>query len=827
MSARYGQKVLPSANKKAYTGTAAKFRPAPTPYERRSDYLTMPTIANTEQKVALLVFISNDNSNFLSLIVAGNYTVDWGDGVVENINTGVQANHIYDFATYDPTNSTLTTDGFKQAIVIITPQAGSNLTGLNLVVRHPSTTGFNAYAQPIIEAYVSCPNATSLAFSFSATSVFCRKTSYINLINTGSITLFSNLFNLMSGLQKVDIGKTAAITNTQAMFQYCYSLKEITVSNDTNFSSITNTSSMFSTCYSLINVPLFNTRSVGSMNFMFQDCRSLISVPLFDTRSATTMTNMFRDCRSLISVPLFNTVNVLTISDMFVNCYGLTAVPLFDTRSVTTMANMFSSCISLSSVPLLNTINVTTMNGMFYECRSLTTVPLFDTTKVTIMSNMFISCSALRTVPLFNTANVTAMDSMFNGCISLTTVPLFNTIKVTTMASMFLSCVSLVNVPLFNTPALTNISGIFANCAMLKTIPLLNTENVTNTSSMVNGCVSLTSIPLFNTTKVTNMNSMFQNCYSLKSVPLFDTANVLSMRNMFTFCYSLMSVPLFNTVKVTDMYQMFASCVSLTFLPSLNTSLVTLMEGMVNNCPSLTAIPSFNVTNVSIFNAFTGNACYSVASLLMTNVKYTLDINNCKLSKQALETFFTNLGTATAGATRTLTLTNNWGAPTPVSLNGTTTEGSVTIAMASTTGLSTGMQVTGTNTPLTTGETVTFTDAGDLVSTVVAHGLSDGDEVSFSAITTTTGIVINTIYFVVNATTNTFQVAASVGGAALPLTNNGSGTVKYNSTIVSINPNVSVTMSRPMVGNSGTLISLSFRLLQTYKAVLKGFAITG
>ena len=836
MSARYGQKVGPFSTKKVsssfvsnnrndlpYTGTAAPFRLNPDPYVRRADYLTMPTIANTEQKVALLVFVSNDDSNFLSLICSGNYTVDWGDGVVENINSTVQANHIYNFSTYDPTNSTLTTDGFKQAIVIITPQAGQNLTSLNLVVRHPSALGVNAYSQPIIEAYVSCPNATSLSFTFSAASVFCRKTSYINLINTGSLTGFNNLFNLMLGLQKVDIGKTAAVISTQAMFQYCYALKEITVSSDTNFSSNSNASAMFSTCYSLTDVPLFDTRSVSRTDSMFQDCRALTTVPLFDTRSVNRTDNMFLNCRSLITVPLFNTVSLGNMAAMFTNCLNLVTVPLFNTRGVTTMANMFNGCYCLSSVPLFDTGNVTGMNGMFYDCRSLTTVPLFNTANVTTMSTMFQNCYSLETVPLFNTANVTAMDGMFINCWNIETVPLFNTIKVANMSLMFQSCQSLVNIPLFNTPALINASGIFNGCSTLKTVPLLNTENATTMSSMFNSCFALTSIPLFNTSKVTNMNSMFQNCYALMSVPLLNTANVISMRNIFTSCVSLVTVPLFNTVKVTDMYQIFSSCASLTSIPSLNTAIVTNMEGGVNNCPSLTAIPSFNVINLSVFiSTFIG--CNSLASVLMTNARYSVDFTNCKLSKQALETFFTNLGTAFAGATRTLTITNNWGAPTPVSLTGTPADGSVTITMASTTGLSTGMQVTGTNTSLTTGRPVTFTDVGDLV-TLNNHGLSDGDEVSFSVITTTTGIVINTIYFVVGSTTNTFQLASSVGGAALPLTTNGSGTVKYNSTIVSIVPNTSVTMSRPMAG--GGAQTLSFRLLGTYKAILKGFAISG
>lgn len=70
---------------------------------------------------------------------------------------------------------------------------------------------------------------------------------------------------------------------------------------------------------------------------------------------------------------------------------------------------------------------------------------------------------------------------------------------------------------------------------------------------------------------------------------------------------------------------------------------------------------------------------------------------------------------------------------------------------------------------------VTFTDAGDLVG-ATAHGLINGDTVSFSVITDTTGIVIDTVYYVVSATADTFQVALTAGGSAIVLTTNGTGT---------------------------------------------------
>lgn len=64
--------------------------------------------------------------------------------------------------------------------------------------------------------------------------------------------------------------------------------------------------------------------------------------------------------------------------------------------------------------------------------------------------------------------------------------------------------------------------------------------------------------------------------------------------------------------------------------------------------------------------------------------------------------------------------------------------------------------------------TFTVTLASPGVFTLNAHGLGDGDGIWF---TTTgalpTGIVANTRYFVVNSTTNTFQVSATYGGAAI------------------------------------------------------------
>lgn len=71
----------------------------------------------------------------------------------------------------------------------------------------------------------------------------------------------------------------------------------------------------------------------------------------------------------------------------------------------------------------------------------------------------------------------------------------------------------------------------------------------------------------------------------------------------------------------------------------------------------------------------------------------------------------------------------------------------------------------------------TFTDSGDLV-TANAHGLSNGYVVVLQTIVTTTGASVNVRYYVISATTNTFQIAATYGGSAVVLTSDGTGTFK-------------------------------------------------
>ena len=388
-------------------------------WTRPAEWLPLSTLAPNDEKIEILTFVTDTDANFVAFVCAGDYTVDWGDGVTENVASGVKAEHTYTYSDTDLNSDTVAKYGYKQCIITITPN-GWNLTSANFNQYHSSigswvTNAANGFLDMII------------AGQNIATLVIWGTTRYV-----------TNSF-----LEQCIIVSMGVVTNLSYMFYDCRSLQSVSISGT---SSVTDTSYMFYNCYDLVTIPIFDTSSVLSMNNMFYNCRSLQTVPLFDTSSVTTMVEMFRSCYDLVTIPLFITSSVTTMVNMFSYCHSLQTVPLFDTGIVTDMNNMFYSCSKIQSIPLFNTSLVTNMSYMCSACFLLKTVPLFDTSKVTNMSYMFQSSYNLQTVPLFDTSKVTTMLWMFSGCNSLMIVPAFNTSLVTTMTNIFASCSSLTKI---------------------------------------------------------------------------------------------------------------------------------------------------------------------------------------------------------------------------------------------------------------------------------------------------------------------------------------------------------------------------------------------
>jgi hypothetical protein len=122
----------------------------------------------------------------------------------------------------------------------------------------------------------------------------------------------------------------------------------------------------------------------------------------------------------------------------------------------------------------------------------------------------------------------------------------------------------------------------------------------------------------------------------------------------------------------------------------------------------------------------------------------------------------------------------------------TVTSASATVTMTDTSGISVGDLVMGAG--VSAGQAATTQDTGDTF-TITAHGAPNGTPFYLTALATTTGVAINTLYYVVGTAANTFQAALTPGGSAVALTTNGTATVVFRRFVSAVTTDTSVTLN--------------------------------
>src|SRR5574343_412649 len=470
----------------------------------------------------------------------------------------------------------------------------------------------------------------------------------------------------------------------------------------------------------------------------------------------------------------------------------------------------------------------------------------FGTAYITSYANAFfitsvVNCPNLQAVKIISLQNCTSTAYMFNNCYALQSITLPTSWgSVTNTSAMFYNCGLLQSITLPTSwGSITSTSQMFYNCYSLQsiTLPSISWENVTNTSSMFNNCYSLQSITLPTSWgNITSTYQMFYNCYSLVYVsPTTSWGSVNNTSYMFYNCYSLGSITLPTSYSASTIinasnmfyYTSLRKITNIEYLGSTAndcnfTDLIYGLESLKQNITMNTRLSSLGIyggnttTRVPITGLRLPNqgSTFSGASPQIT-VSYT------NLNKNALELLFDDLPPFTTA--KGINITGVSGVDTAISKTSCgTTNGSTTVTISNTSSLSAGMEITGTG--ISSAVAVTLTDCGDLV-TRTAHGLSNGYLVSCATMTSTTGIAIDKPYYVINITPDTFQLSLTNGGAVIPLTTNGSGTILYQTKIVSINNNVSIIINKPASATGS--VTLAFTLLQRSKATMKNWTITG
>lgn len=792
-----------------------------TPYVRPADWLTMPTVLSTDQKIVLLVGVDNVSTNFFAVTCttsSGTYTINWGDGTSDDV-TASNVTTYHNFNWNNVSSGTLTTKGYRQVIVTITPTSGNLLTCLftpTFVGTIGSVTaGWN---NKILESIVAGSNITQVQFSGAGQqAMWMEQTTVLSLASNASLS---------------------------GMYSNCKSLQSVVSFPNGNY---TNLSSMFVSCTSLQVAPLFTFATSGvNMGSMFANCNNLLSVPEYNTVGVTTMAGMFSGCTKINNIPFFNTTNVTSMATMFNNCLSLTSVPPFDTRLVTSMSQMFANCFSLKTCPTFNTILVTAMDSMFAGCESLIGAPPFNTVAVTNASSMFSTCYSLTTAPSYNLPVCTTTALMFSNCFnlvsignlttsgalvsmlqtflqcrSLITAPnISNTTNVTNTAELFYGCSSITTIPNYNTANVTVLNGMFGFTHSLRTPPNIDTSKSTNWTALFRSS-GITTAPAYNSSNVTNMTTTFFQCNNLQTMHTYDTANVTIMNATFQATPSLIEIPLMNTSRVTNFLN-FATQSAVKRVANLNTSNANNISGMFSSCVNLTTLPTFECANVtSAATAFSTSA--PLNKVIASNLRVSTSVASDNIGRVELEELMINLGSNVSG--QTLTVGPNPGADTPVARTGIVfNSGSNVVPMANTVGLSVGMIMS----PIANVTTVATTLTGANSAISLPMQLPDNTMVSLANVATS-NLPVNTIFYTtyVNGSPPTVghRLSLTPGGANVTFTS-GIGNVRLAANITQINTNSNVILNY-IISGSATNQSPSFRILNTNMATFKGWTVTG
>jgi hypothetical protein len=322
----------------------------------------------------------------------GSVTVDWGDGTVQTLTTGV----------YTFTNGGGYHDiGFRlNSGTFFKPNINANGTYAPRVIAVGP-----APASMKVDGYQN----------FQGCSALRSMDGYADYSAT------TNLFygwRDCSSLTNFPLINTTGVTQGYQAWLGCSSLTSFPLINTSSWGDMR---SLWTNCSSLTSFPLLNTSAAYTLDSAWANCSSLTSFPLINTASVTSMGGTWSGCSALASFPLINTSACTFLGTAWQNCSSLTSFPAINTSSCANFANTWWGCQSLSSFPSINTAAGTTFNGAWYNCDGLTSFPALNFSSATTFNLCWYDCNNLSSFPanVFNTTGTLvggAFQNAFGNC---------------------------------------------------------------------------------------------------------------------------------------------------------------------------------------------------------------------------------------------------------------------------------------------------------------------------------------------------------------------------------------------------------------------------
>ncbi|WP_170827426.1 BspA family leucine-rich repeat surface protein [Roseivirga sp. 4D4] len=467
----------------------------------------------------------------LTLPLAGtNFSIDWGDGVVDTGLTTGDISHTYaSAATYtvsigaDITSISMSTSDDGPDLLTIDQWGDVSWNSMNgafagtanmtIVATDIPDLSAVSDATSMFEGAISMnqsisnwdvSNITSMRSMFEGASSFNQD---ISLWNVAAVTTMREMFrNAIAYNQPLDTWNVGSVTDMSMMFRgavlFNQDLNSWNVSqvNDMsamfsaasvfdgeignwNVSNVTNMSSMFLFA-TMFNQPIGNWQldNLTSMSNMFGSASSFNQdIGSWNVSQVTSFLNLFQRASAFNqNIGDWDVSNVTSLSNTFLLASNFNQ-PLdnWNVSSVTTLRNTFKQAAAFNQ-PLTswNVGNVTDMRGTFENSNAFNQdLNSWDVSGVIDLSFAFANATVFNgDVSSWDVGNVTNMDNTFNSAQAFNqNIAGWNVANVTSMANAFRSTIAFdQNLGNWNVGLVTDMSSIFS-------ISGISIENYDNT----------------------------------------------------------------------------------------------------------------------------------------------------------------------------------------------------------------------------------------------------------------------------------------------------------------------------------------------------------
>lgn len=472
-------------------------------YVRNPELLELPTLVDGDEEILILQKVFEQGENWLVVQIQGDYEVDWGDGDVTTHSSGSKAYKSVNWSGVS--SSTLTSGGYRQSIVRITPQAGQQLTLFNGV-------------QPITED-PQIPNSSAV-----------------------SVKMAGQNFTTMA-----------------SAFQSFVNLQDFEFVGSNNFNQINN---MFTNCYNLRKVYQLDTSSAVSMSQLFNGCFNLLEVPQLNLDNCTNLISGFYNCTNLTYIPTIDLSNspLTSLSSSFRNCIKISKLPVKNTEKITNFTYAFSGLENITSIEGISFTAATNLNSTFYLSYNIERInPLggWPTNYTGSLNSTFNGCQRLTDITPFQTSGSTNFTSTFRNCRKLTDlswVDLSSAIEAQGVTNfMYALKKPPVNLPTDFNRYLNQTH--YSNRSLRKGIEIPSTAKPTRLYYYARDAYSLETLPEFDTSEVEDIRAMTYQAFSISVLPAYNfSAVTLSDATTFAYAYNLRESNVYGLTR-THSYQ--------------------------------------------------------------------------------------------------------------------------------------------------------------------------------------------------------------------------------------------------------------------------------